>query len=163
MTGEIYGWKQDLPMTLLEQLKTDLKTSMKNKDVTVRDTVRLIMAEFPKLTVPLTLESGKKTTRPKKPEEITDDDIVDIVKGLIKSEKTVLEIKGEDASPYLRILESYLPRMIGPAAIEAWIRENIDFSGLKSPMQAMGPIMKHFGNTADGNTVREILSRLLKK
>ena len=150
-------------MGLLEQLKADLKTAMKQKNAPARDAIRLVMAEFPKLTVPLTLESGKKTTRPKKPGEITDDDILSIARGLIKSEKTVLEIKGEDSSPYLRILESYLPQMAGPAEIEAWIRENIDFSGLKSPMQAMGPIMKHFGQTADGNTVQTVLKGFLKK
>ena len=158
-----YGWKQDLSMTLADKLKIDLKTSMRNKDTEVRDAIRLIMAEYPKLTVPIVLKSGKKTTRLKKPEEITNDDIIAIIKGLIKSEKTVLEAKGEASSRYLEILESYMPKMAGREEIEAWIRENIDFTGLKSPMQAMGPIMKHFGKLADGGQVKEILQGFVKK
>ena len=64
---------------------------MLEKNEQVRNTLRLIMAEFPKLTVPLTLESGKKSTRLKKPDEITDDDVIGIIRGLSKSEQTVLE------------------------------------------------------------------------
>lgn len=146
-------------MTLLERLKADLKTAMLDKNTDLRNTVRQIMAEFPKLTVPLTLESGKKTSRPKKPEEITDQDIQDIIRGLVKSEKTVLELTKVETSAYLQILETYLPRMASRAEIEAWIEANIDFSQFKSPMQAMGPIMKHFGKLADGNLVKEILQK----
>ena len=69
------------------------------------------MGEYPKLTVPLTLESGKKTFRVKKPEEITDDDLLGIIRGLVKSEKSVLELQKKENSPYLQVLESYLPRM----------------------------------------------------
>jgi hypothetical protein len=41
--------------------------------------------------------------------------------------------------------------------IEAWIREKIDFSQYKNKMQAIGTIMKHFGKTADGKLVNQIL------
>lgn len=152
-----YGWSQDQPMTLLEKLKADLKKAMLNKDPEARSAIRMIMAEFPKLTVPLTLESGKKSTRIKKPEEITNDDIVDIIRGLVKSEQTVLEAKKENSSAYLEILETYLPQLVGREVIIDWITANIDFSQFKNKMQAMGPIMKHFGKTADGKLVNQIL------
>ena len=45
-----YGWNQDMPMSLQEKIKNDLKMSMLNKDVEVKNAIRLIMAEFPKLT-----------------------------------------------------------------------------------------------------------------
>ena len=149
-------------MSLLEKLKADLKTAMINKDNEARNTVRQIMSEFPKLTVPITLESGKKTSRPKRTEEITDEDIQDIIRSLVKSEKTVLELTKAESSRYLEILESYLPQMAERAEIESWIGENIDFSKFKSPMQAMGPIMKHYGKLADGNLVKEILQEISK-
>ena len=155
-----YGWDQEMPLSLLEKIKEDLKTSLRNKDIAVKDALRLIMAEFPKLTVPITLESGKKTTRLKKPEEISDDDIIGIVRGLVKSEKTVLEAKQEDTSEYLQILEAYLPEMASREEITEWIEENIDFSQFKNKMQAMGTIMKHFGKLADGATVKDILSKM---
>lgn len=119
--------------------------------------MRLIMAEFPKLTVPLTLKSGKKTTRLKKPAEITDDDILGIIKGLVKSEQTVLDIKKEGTSQYLEILQSYLPATASREEIVAWIEANIDFSQFKNEMQAMGPVMKHFGKLADGKQVNQVL------
>jgi len=154
---EGYGWSQEMSISLYDKLKQDLKKAMLQKDPEVRNTMRLIMAEFFKLTVPLTLKSGKKSSRPKKPEEITDDDIFRIIKGLVKSEQMVLEIKKEDTSEYLEILQSYLPATASRDEIVAWIKANIDFSLYKNKMQAMGPVMKHFGKIADGKQVNQIL------
>ena len=152
-----YGWNPDMSVSLLDKLKADLKHSMLNKDVDARSAIRQIMAEFPKLTVPITLKSGKKSTRLKTNEEITNDDIVGIIQGLTKSERMVLEAKNEESSAYLDILKLYLPKMASREEIIAWIRENIDFSDFKNKMQAMGSIMKHFGKQADGKMVNQIL------
>lgn len=152
-----YGWSQELSMSLHDKLRADLKKAMLNKDLEVRNTMRLIMAEFPKLTVPIILKSGKKSTRLKKPEEITDDDIVGIIKGLVKSEQTVLEVTQQETSEYLKILQSYLPKMVSREEIITWIKDNIDFSQYKNKMQAIGPVMKHFGKLADGKQVNQIL------
>ena len=152
-----YGWSQDMPLSLHDKIRADLKKAMLGKDQEVRNTLRLIMAEFPKLTVPITLESGKKSTRLKKPEEISNDDVIGIIKGLTKSEQTVLEITGQTSSDYFEILQSYLPKMIDKEEITIWIKNNIDFSQFKNKMQAMGPVMKHFGKLADGKLVNQIL------
>ena len=158
-TVKSYGWCNGMPMPLHDKLKQDLKTAMLGRDASAKDTIRMIMSEYPKLTVPLTLESGKKTTRLKKPEEITDDDILDIIRKLVKSEKTVLKFKKENSSNYLEMLELYLPQMASEQEVEAWIGENIDLTGYKNPMQAMGSVMKHFGKLADGNLVKRILQK----
>jgi hypothetical protein len=152
-----YGWSQDMPLSLHDKIRADLKKAMLGKDQEVRNTLRLIIAEFPKLTVPITLESGKKSTRLKKPEEISNDDVIGIIKGLTKSEQTVLEITGQTSSDYLEILQSYLPKMIDTEEITIWIKDNIDFSQFKNKMQAIGPVMKHFGKLADGKVVNQIL------
>jgi uncharacterized protein YqeY len=157
-----YGWQPEMQMTLLEKIKQDLKSAMRNKDNAVRDAIRQVMSEFPNLTVPIKLESGKKTTRLKKSEEITNDDIIDIIRKLVKSEKTVLEAKNEESSTYLETLVRYLPQMASREDITEWIKSNIDLSEFKSPMQAMGPIMKHFGKQADGRLVKQILQDLAK-
>lgn len=152
-----YGWNQDMRISLHDKLRADLKKAMLEKNEQVRNTLRLIMAEFPKLTVPLTLESGKKSTRLKKPDEITDDDVIGIIRGLSKSEQTVLEATGEKTSGYLDVLQTYLPKMVDQEEIISWIKDNIDFSQFKNRMQAMGPVMKHFGKLADGKLVNQIL------
>jgi len=157
-----YGWNQEMGITLLAKLKADLKTAMLGKDNAARDAIRQVMSEFPKLTVPLTLESGKKSFRCKKDDEITNDDILSIIQGLVKSERVVLEIKKEATSPYLDILSMYLPKMADREEILAWIDANVDFGQYKTPMQAMGPIMKHFGKAADGVLVKEILEAKAK-
>lgn len=155
-----YGWDTTMGISLYDKIRQDMKKAMINKDNDVRDTMRLIMGAFPSLTVPITLETGKKTTRVKKPEEITDDDLLDIIRSFIKSEKTVLEFKKETTSDYLELLNTYLPRMATAEEIEQWIRENVDLSQFKSPMQAMGNVMKHYGKQADGNLVKEILKKM---
>jgi uncharacterized protein len=152
-----YGWNPDMPLTLQMKLKEDLKQAMRAKDEVGRNTIRQVMSEFFKLTVPVTLEGGKKSTRPKKTEEIINDDIIGIIQGLIKSEHIVLEAKKEATSDYLQILEAYLPRQVAHEEIVDWVRGNINFSQFKNKMQAMGAIMKHFGKTADGKLVNDIL------
>jgi hypothetical protein len=152
-----YGWNTDMPMSLQDKLKQDLKLAMRARNDNLKNAVRQIMSEFFKLTVPVVLEGGKKSTRPKKPEEITNDDIIGIIQGLVKSEHIVLEAKKESTSEYLQILETYLPRQASREEIIAWIKASIDFGQYKNKMQAMGAIMKHFGKTADGKLVNQIL------
>ena len=157
-----FGWNQDMDISLHNKIKLDLRNSMLQKKNDIRDAIRVIMGEYPKLTVPITLQSGKKTTRVKKPEEITDDDLLGIIRGLAKSEKSVLELQQKESSPYLKVVESYLPKMVSSDEVKTWINENIDFAEYKSPMQAMGTIMKHFGKLADGNIVKGLLQEISK-
>jgi uncharacterized protein YqeY len=158
--AEEFGWSQGMGISLHNKIKLDLKNAMLLKRNEIRDTIRVIMGEYPKLTVPITLESGKKTFRVKKAEEITDDDLLGIIRSLVKSEKTILELQKKETSPYLQVLETYLPRMAGRDEVLAWINGNIDFTEYKSPMQAMGTVMKHFGKLADGNMVKGLLQEM---
>lgn len=157
---EKYGWDSSMPITLHDKIRQDMKTAMVNKDLLVRDTMRLIIGEFPSLTVNLTLESGKKTTRIKKPEEMTNDDIQNIIRKFVKSEKTMLEIKKKETSEYLELMNSYLPQMATADEIKEWIKNHVDLTQFNNPMQAMGNVMKHFGKQADGNQVKAILKNL---
>lgn len=159
-TKPAYGWNAAMGITLYDKIRQDMKTAMVNKDKHVRDTMRLIMGAFPSLTVSMTLESGKKTTRVKQPDEITDEEILNIIRKYVKSELTVLELKKETTSDYLELLNTYLPQMASSEEITEWIQANIDFSQVKSPMQSMGTVMKHFGKLADGRVVQGILKSM---
>ena len=156
-TPSAHGWDPDMPLTLQDKLKEDLKLALRARHDALKNTIRQIMSEFFKLTVPVTLEGGKKSTRPKRVEEITNDDVIGIIQGLIKSERIVLEAKKEAESEYLRVLEAYLPRQASREEIVAWITANLDLGQYPNKMQAMGVIMKHFGKTADGRLVNQIL------
>ena len=157
-----YGWNEASGIPLLTKLRSDLKTAMLSKNEPVKGAIRIIISEFPtRITLPITLESGKKSSRPKRDDEITNDEIISVIMGLCKSEKQTLEFTKQATSDYLQVLESYLPRMATEDEIMAWTKENIDLSQFKSPMQAMGAIMKHFGKTADGNMVKKVLAAIV--
>lgn len=131
-------------MRLQEIIKKDLAIAMKAKDGDRKDAVRVILGEFSR--------GGKK--------ELSDEEVIGILKKLIKSEKELLSQKGEIFSEFIGVVESYLPQMAAPEEIVAWIKTNIDFTQYKNKMQAMGPIMKHFGAAVDGNSVKMILKDL---
>ncbi|MBU0995123.1 MAG: GatB/YqeY domain-containing protein [Proteobacteria bacterium] len=131
-------------MTLQEKIKADLKIALKEKNDVKKSTIRVIMGEFARL--------DKK--------ELPDDEVIKVLKKLIKSEKETIEKSGgTEDSEFITITNSYLPKEVSAPEIEDWIRSNIDFSSFKNKMQAMKPIMQHFGSSADGNMVKEILSR----
>ena len=118
---------------------------MKEKDTVKKDALRVVLGEF-----------GRAESK-----ELPDQDVIRVLKKLIKSEKELLEKSGAtEDSEFIRIIETYLPRMAAEEEIKAWIVRNIDFSLFKNKMQAMRPIMQHFGETADGETVKRILQDL---
>ena len=137
--------KERTAMTLQERIKKDLTSAIKEKDEEKKSTLRVILGEF-----------GRLDTK-----ELSDDDVIRVLKKLIKSEKETIEKKGETTdTAYITIIETYLPQMAAEAEITQWIAQNIDFSQFKNKMQAMRPIMEHFGSSADGNTVKKILQGL---
>jgi uncharacterized protein YqeY len=132
-------------MTLQQKIKKDLTSAMKARDEETKSTLRVVMGEFAR--------ADKK--------ELSDEDVIKVLKKLIKSEKETLEQQGdEESSPFIRTIETYLPQMATDSEIGAWINEHVDFTQFKNKMQAMGPIMKHFGPRADGNIVKSILQKL---
>ncbi len=131
-------------MTIQERIKKDLAGAIKARDEEKKATLRVIMGEFSR--------TGNK--------EVSDEEAVKILKKLIKSEQEVLDRKGASGdSRFIDIIDGYLPRMATEAEISAWIDANIDFSQFKNKMQAMRPIMAHFGSAADGDTVKTVLQR----
>jgi uncharacterized protein len=132
-------------MALRDRIKQDLVTAMKAKDSAAKDGIRVILGEFAR--------QEKK--------DLPDEQVIQILKKLLKSEREVMLQRGDETpSDFCRLIERYLPQMASEDEITAWIRENIDFSQFSNKMQAMGPIMKHFGSGADGNQVKTILQKL---
>ena len=132
-------------MSIQKQIKLDLIAAIKAKEEKRKGALRVIIGEFGR--------SKKK--------ELSDDEVSKVLIKLMKAERELLEKKGEETdSEFTSIIESYLPKMASNEEITDWIKHNIDFSEYKNKMQAMGSIMKHFGATADGNIVREILQKM---
>ncbi len=131
-------------MGLQQEIKDGLKAAMKAKESDRTGAIRILIGEFQR--------------QPEK--ELSDEQVIGIIKKLVKSERELLNAAGKESSGYLRVLESYLPKQASKGEIEDWIKENIDFSSFNNKMQAMRPIMAHFGSKADGNMVKEILGKI---
>ena len=129
-------------MSLQTQFKDELKVSIKAKDTARTGAIRILIGEFQRLPT----------------KELSDDQVVAVIKKLIKSEKELLAASGQASSEYLTILEGYLPQQATAEEIRAYIRDSIDLKSFKTPMQAMRPIMAHFGAAADGNMVKTVLA-----
>ncbi|MCF8039199.1 MAG: GatB/YqeY domain-containing protein [Desulfohalobiaceae bacterium] len=91
-----------------------------------------------------------------KTKDVSDPEVVKIIKKLAASEREMGQRKDQE---YIDILESFLPEEAGEEEITEWIRQNIDFSRYKNKMQAMKDILVHFGPAADGNQVKDILMK----
>ena len=114
-----YGWSSGHALSLHDKIRADLKTALLGKDAAARDTLRQILSEFPTLTVPLVLESGKKTTRVKKSEEknsssVFGNGVMSMVQQLLNSLNTLVQvvIGKELALPWMRAtLRLYLKHL----------------------------------------------------
>ena len=121
---------------LKDQINSELKEAMIQKDVFLRDTLRLIMAEVKRFEVD-------------NRQEPTDEDIFTILKKMAKQRKDSIRQYSEGGRPdleeieknELEVLEKYLPQALAGDAlkevIQTIISEN-NFSG----MQDMGNVMK---------------------
>jgi len=131
-------------MTLQQTIRDDLRQSMKAKNDAKTSALRVLVGEF-----------QRQATK-----ELSDIEVLAIIKKLIKSEMETLAFSKMPGSEYLLILKGYVPREASEDEIKEWIRNNIDFGQFKNKMQAMKPIMAHFGGSVYGNTVKKILEGL---
>jgi hypothetical protein len=132
-------------MRLQESIRQDLKQAIKDKDEERKNTLRILIGEF-----------GRSESK-----NLSDQDVVKIIRKMIKSEQETLEkAGGGQDSRYIAILSSYLPLTASDEEIQGWILENIDFSKYRNRMQAMRDIMAHFGERADGGRVKTILEQI---
>jgi uncharacterized protein YqeY len=133
-----------LDMRLQEKIQQDLRASMKEKTEAKTSALRVIVGEFQR--------QAKK--------ELSDTEVLAIIKKLVKAETEMLAQSKQAGSEYLTILEGYLPRQPTSEEIREWIAVNIDFGRFANKMQAMRPIMAHFGGAVDGNIVKKILEEM---
>lgn len=131
-------------MSLQEKIQSELKVSMKAKDAARTGAIRILLGEFQR-----------------QPDKVlADDKVIGIIKKLIKSERELIAAGGQGDEAYISVLDGYLPKQASEEDIRDWISGNIDFTQFANKMQAMKPIMAHFGSSADGNTVKKILQEI---
>ncbi len=125
--------------SIYEAIKKEIVEAMKRGDTATRDYARVVKAELDR----------KGDGRP-----LPDAEAVKILKAL--------RITAEENQNAFEVafLDRYLPQEMSEAEIEAWIRANVDFTALKSPMAAIGIVTKALGPAAPGDRVRKVVEKI---
>jgi len=135
-------------MTIIEDIKNDLKKSIKKQLTNKKDNLRVILGEIQR-------DKYKK---------IDDESVLKVLKQLKKLELDRIKLfQKEHKSPsmdFLKQIEKYLPEEVSKEEIVSYIDNNIDFSKLKNKMMAIGIIKKHFSDRSiDGKLVKKIIDK----
>ena len=148
-------------MTLFDQISNDIKEAMKARDKVRLETLRNIKKVF--------LEAK---TAPGANDTLEDADALKIIAKLAKQGRetavTYTQAWRQDLADaelaQVEVLESYLPKQLDEAEIEAVVRDIIAQTGATS-MKDMGKVMgtatKQLAGQADGRVVSAIVKKLL--
>ncbi|UOF00209.1 GatB/YqeY domain-containing protein [Bdellovibrio reynosensis] len=147
-------------MEIREKISADVKAAMIAKDSAKLGALRMLQAAIKNREIEV------------RPEAITADDVMAVLKKLVKQRKESIDqfqqagrqdlVDQESAE--LKVLEVYLPAQMGREQIEALVTEVIAALGAKT-VKDMGPVMKEViaksGGTADNKIVSEVIKSKL--
>ena len=130
-------------------IEEDMRTAMKNK-AKETNILKYIVSEF--------------SRRPNLKINLEDKEVISIIKKYIKGVEETITITGKETEEQkfeIEVLSKYLPKMATEEEIKTWIVNNLELpENPQVRMKLMREIMKHFGSSVDGNTVKSILMNL---
>lgn len=146
-------------MSLKEQINNDIKTAMKEKNVPLRDALRL-------------LSSAMKQIEVDERKELSDEDIIKIIQKQVKQRQDAMaqyreagrEDLYEQEAAEAVIFEAYLPKQLSDDELKAAVSAIIAETGaetMKDIGRVMGAASKTLGATADGKRINECAKALL--
>ncbi len=147
-------------MEIRDKLMSDMKEAMRAKDSARLETIRFLQSAIKYKEVEV------------RPNEITSDDVLGVIKKLVKQRKESIEQFAaasrqdlvDKEKLELKILETYLPAQMNAEQIRALVTEVIQKTGAKT-IKEMGSVMKEVmaktGGAADNKTVSEIIKQKL--
>ena len=146
-------------MSLKEQLKEDLKTAMRDKEVVKRDSIRAINTMIKQIEVD-------------ERRELDDDEVIKLIqRGIKQREEAITQYKGAGRDDLVQkeqeqvdVFMLYLPKQLTDEELESGMKEIIAETGATS-MKDMGKVMgmatKKFAGVADGKRINEMVKKLL--
>ncbi len=146
-------------MSLMEQIRNDLKTAMKAREAQRVGTLRMLLADVKRKEI-----DGGIT--------VDDTELIKILKGAVKSRADSVEAYEKGNRPDLAekekmemaILQVYLPAELSTEELEKIVRAAIAETGAESPRD-MGTVMKTVmathGDRVDGRTLSGLVKQLL--
>lgn len=126
-------------MGIREQFTDGLKTSMRAGDAARTSTLRMILARLKDMDI---------AARPKGITAIPDDDVLSMLRGMVKSRRESVELYMQGNRPELAakeeaeiaVIEGYLPQPMSEADLTAAVEEAVEASGAAS-VKDMGRVM----------------------
>jgi uncharacterized protein YqeY len=144
-------------MEIREKLTADVKAAMIAKDSVKLGALRMLQSAIKNREIEV------------RPEAISTDDVMSVIKKLVKQRKESIDqfstagrqdlVDQETAE--LKILEVYLPAAMGREQTEALVVEVIAALGAKT-VKDMGPVMKEVVARSGGTADNKIVSELIK-
>ncbi|MBP6714006.1 MAG: GatB/YqeY domain-containing protein [Aliarcobacter sp.] len=146
-------------MSLKEQLKEDLKTAMRDKEVVKRDSIR-------------TINTMIKQVEVDERREIDDEEVIKLIqRGIKQREEAITQYKAASRDDLVSkeqeqidVFMLYLPAQISEEELESGMKEIIAQTAALS-MKDMGKVMgiatKKFAGVADGKRINEMVKKLL--
>ena len=145
-------------MPLRDQFSDALKTSMKAGDAARTSTLRMIMAK---------LKDTDIAARPKGIDKVPDDEILSMLRGMVKSRRESVDLYRQGNRPELvakeeaeiAVIERYLPAAIDADALAAIVADEVGKAAAagQSGPKAMGAVIKavkeRVGGGADGAAI----------
>ena len=147
---------------LHEQIKEGIKEAMKARDTVRLNVMRGLVTAF----------TNELVATGKTPQDILDDEkVIAVIARTAKKRKDAIEqfTKGgrmdlvEEDTAQLKILETYLPKMIEKAEVESIVKAKKDELGITDATKKgmlMSAIMKDLKGKADGTIVKEVVDSL---
>ncbi|GGD47397.1 aspartyl-tRNA amidotransferase subunit B [Malaciobacter pacificus] len=146
-------------MSLKAQLKEDLKTAMREKNIVKRDSIRAINTLIKQIEV-----DERK--------ELTDEDVIKLIqKGIKQRQEAIIQYSEASRDDLVAkeqeqvdVFKEYLPKQLTDEELENGMKEIIAQVGAES-MKDMGKVMgnatKKFAGVADGKRINEMVKKLL--
>ncbi len=146
-------------MSLKEQLQSDVKDAMRQRDEVRRDTLRLVLSS---------LHNAEIDAR----KELDDDGVLGVLNKEAKQRRESIEEfrkggreeKAVEEEAELEVISSYLPEALSRDDILAAAKEVVEetgASGMKDIGKVMSPLMERLQGRADGREANEIVRELL--
>jgi uncharacterized protein YqeY len=144
-------------MSLKEQIMADVKLAMKNKETEKLSTLRFVHSAIKNFEIEI------------RPKEITNEEIQQVLKKLVKQRKDSIE-QYEKANRMdladkekreLEVIESYLPTSLSAERIAELVAEAIVELGANS-LKDMGKVMKLVLDKSQGAADNRVVSEIVK-
>lgn len=146
-------------MSLKDQLQSDLKTAMRDRDDNRRNTLRLVLSSLHNAEI----EAGG---------ELDDDGVIGVLTKEAKQRRESIdefrkggrEEKAAEEEAELSVISSYLPEALSRDEVVATAKEVIAETGaseMKDLGKVMPILMERFRGRADGKEVNEVVRELL--